>query len=96
MLLKILQVLIMLKFQILKDTKSAIKSKLIELMTQLKVFKFVTALILVFKKVESEDKKQYDNFNLSSKAEILINKSDIDEVFQSIYITIISSIQKSL
>ena len=34
----------------LKDIDSAIKSKLIELLTQLKGFKFVTALVLVFKK----------------------------------------------
>ena len=32
----------------LKDTESAIKSKLIELLTKLKGFKFVTALVLVF------------------------------------------------
>ena len=34
----------------LKDTESAIKSKLIELLTQLKSFEFVTSLALVFKK----------------------------------------------
>ena len=34
----------------LKDTESGIKSKLIELLTQLKSFKFVTKLALVFKK----------------------------------------------
>ena len=59
-----MQVLIMLKilnsFHLelqLKDTKFAIKSKLIELLTQLKGFKFVTTLVLVFKKIESDDKK---------------------------------------
>ena len=31
-----------------------------------------------------------------SKAEIIINESDIEDVFQIIYITIITSIQKSL
>ena len=60
------------------DTESAIKSKLIKLLTQLKGFKFVTALVLVFKKIESEDKTKYDNFFSSPKAEIIINKSDID------------------
>ena len=34
----------------LKDTESAIKSKLIELLIQLKGFKFVTTFFLVFKK----------------------------------------------
>ena len=43
----------------LKDTESAIKSKLIELLTQLKRFKFVTRLILVSKKIENKD-KTYD------------------------------------
>ena len=33
-----------------KGSESAIKTKLIELLTQLKVFKFVTTLVLVFKK----------------------------------------------
>ena len=34
----------------LKGTESAIKSKLIELLTQLKGFKFMTKFFLVFKK----------------------------------------------
>ena len=73
----------------LTDTESAIKSKSIEeLLTQLKGFKFVTTLVLVFKKIESEDKTKYDNFYSSSKAEIVINY--IDDVFQSIYTTIIT------
>ena len=37
----------------LKDTESALKSKPIELLTQLKGFKFVITLVLVFKKIES-------------------------------------------
>ena len=65
-------------------------------MAQLKGFKFVTALVLVFKKIESEDKTNYDNFYSSSKVEIIIDKSDIDDVFQSIYTTIIVNIQKFL
>ena len=65
-------------------------------MTQLKGFKFVTTLFSVFKKIESGDKTKYHNFYLSSKAEIIINQSDIDDVFQSIYTTVIRNIQKSL
>ena len=66
-------------------------------MTQLKAFKFVTTLVLWFKKIESEDKTKYDTFYLSSKAElVIINKSDIDDVFQSICTTIILNIIKSL
>ena len=80
----------------LKDTESAIKGKLIELLSQLRGFKFVTTLVLVFKKIESKDKTKYDNFYSSSKAEIIINESDIDNVFKSIHTTIIANIQKSL
>ena len=80
----------------LKDTESPIKSKPIELLTQLRGFKFVTTLVLVFKKIESKDKTKYDNFYSSSKAEIIINESDSENVFKSIYTTIIANIQKSL
>ena len=55
----------------------------------------MTTLVLVFKKIESEDKTKYYTFYSNSKAEIIINENDID-VFESIYTTIISNIQKSL
>ena len=51
----------------LKDTESAIKSKLIDLLTQLKGFKFVTTFFLVFKKIESEGKTKNDNFIQNQK-----------------------------
>ena len=41
----------------LKDTKSAIKNKVKKLFSQLRVFTFVTTLVLVFKKIESEENK---------------------------------------
>ena len=53
-------------------------------------------LVLVFKKIESEDKTKHDNFYSSSKAEIIINESKTDDVFQSIYTTIITNIQNLL
>ena len=53
-------------------------------------------LVLVFKKTESEEKTKYDTFYSNTKAEIIINESDIDDVFKSICTTIISNIQKSL
>ena len=52
--------------QQLKDTESVIKSKLIELLFQLRSFKFVATLDLVFKKIESKDKTNYGNFYSSS------------------------------
>ena len=51
----------------LKDIESTSKSNLIELLTQLKGFKFVTTLVLVFKTIEIEDKVKCDNFHLSQK-----------------------------
>ena len=80
----------------LKDTEYALKSKLIELLTQLKGLKFVTTLVLGFKKVESENKTKYDTFYSSTNSEIIIHKIDIEDVFQSVYATITSNIQKSL
>ena len=53
-------------------------------------------LFLVFKKIESEDKTKYNSFYSSSKAEVIINESAIDDKFQSLYTTIITNIQKSL
>ena len=55
--------------------------------------KFLSTLVLVFKKIETEYKTKYDNFYSNSKAEIIINDSDIDNVFESIYTTIISNMQ---
>ena len=53
-------------------------------------------LVLVLKNIESEDKTKYDTFYSDSKAEIIINESDIDDVFESTYTTVISNIQKYL
>ena len=58
------------------------KSKLTDLLTQLKGFRFVTTLALVFKKIESEGKRKFDNLYSCSKAEMIINESDVDDVFQ--------------
>ena len=56
----------------------------------------VTILVLVFKKIKSEDKTKHDNFYSSSKAEIIINESDIDDVFKSTHTAVKTNIQKSL
>ena len=46
--------------------------------------------------MQSNDKTIYSTVYLNSKAETVISKSNIDDVFASIYSTIISNIQKSL
>ena len=56
----------------------------------------MTTVFLVVKKIESKTKTKYDNFYSSSKAKIIINESGINDVFKSIYTTIITNIQKIL
>ena len=51
-------------------------------MTELRGFKFVAKLVLVFKKIEIDDKTKYDTFYSNSKAEIIITESDFDDVFE--------------
>ena len=46
--------------------------------------------------IDSQDKAKYDKFYSSSKAEKIINKSDIDNVSQPIYTRIITKRQKYL
>ena len=65
-------------------------------MSELKGFKFVTTLVLEFEKIQSGDKTLYRTFYFYSKVETIINECDIDDVFESIYGTIISKIQKFL
>ena len=67
-----------------------------ELLTQLKGVKFVTILVLVFEKIESEDKTKYNHFYSSSKTEIIIHESAINDAFESIYTTVIGNIKKYL
>ena len=52
----------------------------------------MSTLVLVFKKIESEDITKYDTFNSTLKTEIIINESDIDDMFKSIYTEIITNI----
>ena len=53
-------------------------------------------MVLEFKKIENDDKTKCSIFYSNSKAETVINESDIDDVFESIYIATISNIQKTL
>ena len=66
------------------------------MLTELKSFKFVLALVLQFKTIENDNETKRSTFYLNSKAETIIYQSDIDDVFESVYNAIISNIQKSL
>ena len=58
----------------LKDTQSA--SRLMNLLTHLKGFQFMSILIACVKKIEKKIKIKYDNFYSILKAEIITNESD--------------------
>ena len=62
----------------LKDTEFAIRHELVNL---LKGFKFMTTLVLEFKKTIKDDKKKFNSFYSNSKAEI-----NIDEVILIMYL----------
>ena len=66
-----------------KDIEYATKNKLKKILSELRGFKFLITLGLVFKKIESDDKTKYYSFHSSSKTEIIIIESDIDDVFKS-------------
>ena len=52
-------------------------------------FKFVTTLVLEFRETERDDRTKFGTFPSSSKTEMIIIQSGIDDVFESIYSTII-------
>ena len=56
----------------------------------------MTTLFLELKKIENDDTTKYRTFYSNSKAAAIINESDIKDVFESVYSSIISNIQKSL
>ena len=67
-----------------KDTESAVRNKLIDLLSDLRRFKYVTTLFIEFKKIKSYDATKYITIYSNSKAETIINESDINDVFESI------------
>ena len=66
--------------QQLIDTESEIRNKLNDLLAKLKGLKFAAKLVLEFKKLENDGKN-----NIAP----LINESNIDDVFESIYSAIL-------
>ena len=47
----------------------------------LRWFKFMTTLVLEFKKIKKDNKTKYSTSYLNSKAEAILNESDIDDIF---------------
>ena len=65
-------------------------------MSKLRGFKFEAILVLEFKTIENDDETKFTTFYFNSKPQTIINESNIDDIFESIYIKIISNIQKYL
>ena len=64
----------------LKDTESAIRNKLIDLLPELRGFKFVITLVVDFEKIESDDATKYTSFYSNSKVEKITNESKIESI----------------
>ena len=52
-------------------------------MTELRVFKFVTSLVLEF---YNDDGIKFTTFYSTLKAKTVINENDIDDIFETIYV----------
>ena len=51
-------------------------------------------MILLFIELKSDNARKYITFYFNSKVEWIVNENDIDDIFELIYITIISNKQK--
>ena len=93
-----MQILITIKLLVfnpdlqLKETKLAIQIKIIDLLCEIREFKFVPTLVLKFKKIDSDDETKFSTVYSNLKTEAIINESDIYDIFESIYVTITSNI----
>ena len=56
----------------------------------------MVTLVSVLKKIENQDVLKYNTFYLHSEVETIVNESEINNAFESIYTAIISNKQKSL
>ena len=64
-------------------------------MTELKGFKIAATWVLVLMQIES-DIKQNMSLLIHTQSSKIVNESDIDNAFESVYTKIISNMQKSL
>ena len=80
----------------LQDTESTIRNKLIDLLSELRAFKFVITLVVDFQKTESDDATKYTTVYSNFKVETITNESKIDDLFESVYNAILSNIRECL
>ena len=79
-----------------KDTQFIIENILEHLLMELKGFKLLMTSVLELMKQKWHGKTKYSPFYFSSKAETIINDSDINDVFESKYCIVISNTQSLL
>ena len=73
------------------------RTKLIDVLIKLIKFKLVKTVVIEFKKKNSDDTTNNSiKQDSSSKDYLIINESDIDDLFESIYTTIVLNKQKYL
>ena len=77
-----------------KKFENFLSQKNVKIAKRAHAFKFMTTLVLEFKKIGNDDKLVYDTFYSHPKAETIINETDIGNAFKSIYTTIISNLTK--
>ena len=70
------------------------KNKLKNSLNELTRFKFVVTLVLKFKETINKNETKYSILYSNSKAETIIHDSDINNVFEPIYNTIMTKKQK--
>ena len=67
------------------NTESEIRNKLLNLLTELKGFNFVTTLVIGFERMGNYNETKYDTFYLNSQAKTILKESDIDNAFESVH-----------
>ena len=80
----------------LKDSESTIRNKLKDLLTELRGFKFVTALVVEFDKDELMLQQNTPSFVLTQRRKQLLMKPTLMILFELMYTAIISNIQNIL
>ena len=63
------------------------RNKLINLLSQWRGFKFVTALVLKVKKSENDYEIKFTTFYSNPKSEVIINGSDLNQFILQLYQT---------
>ena len=78
----------------LNNAESASKNILIDLLSQLRGFKFVIALALEFQKIKGDDETKYSAFYSNSKAKTVINEMILTKYLNQSLLRLYQTYQK--